>query len=47
MNFVYRSLCTALPRLRKATGARTVFEAAIFKQLVIAAAERSLERIAK
>jgi hypothetical protein len=47
MAFIYRNLRAGLRRLMKQTGARTVFEAAIFKELIITAAKISLERIAK
>jgi hypothetical protein len=47
MASIYRNLRAAVPRLMDRTGARTVFEAAIFKELVSLAADLSLERIAK
>jgi len=41
MACIYRNLRAALPRLMDRTGARTVFEAAIFKELVSLATDLS------
>jgi hypothetical protein len=45
MHFVYARLRKALPSLLKRTGSRTVFEANVFKELVMLATELSNERM--
>jgi len=44
-DFVYARLRKALPSLLKRTGSRTVFEANVFKELVMLATELSNERM--